>query len=225
MLVLAAEPAKGDGAMVEPLRRAVLRTLVLVFWVGMAGSGVPGTQETPVDEGHYRRGSESEPHGWMVQYRFVGDPEEAVYQEFRETGPEGREVPYPGKMVRVRIVQVALGDPPVDEDGLYRYRSLFAETEIWPLPLFPGWPWRDLRYEFTGLRRKDPETGQVLMKVEACPLLGRWFASILLPAGLIAADAALLVGLVRLLIRRARRTAANKLDRQEPQQHSGDTLL
>jgi hypothetical protein len=171
----------------------------LVSWLALALAVSPGAKGG--DERPEVR-SEAQPQAWVVDYRFVGDPEERVYQEFEETGPGGEEAPCLGEVILVRVIRVIAGQPDVDENGMFRYRSLYATTEVWPLPLGPYWPWRHLEYEFTGLRRTDPSTGQALVKTEVRPLLGRWIVSALLVVGLIVADAVLLVLLAVRLLRR-----------------------
>lgn len=117
---------------------------------------------------------EARPDGWFVQYRFVGDPKERVYQEFHDVGPEGEKFPYAEKVILVRVLRVLEGHPPVDEEGFYRYRSLTAAVEVWPFPLRPGWPWKRLKYEFTGLKRIGPQTGEDQVRVNVEPL---WWSS------------------------------------------------
>ena len=196
--VLGTAGSKGDVTVTDRLSGVMVRVVSLVLCVQAAEAGSQGPE---VGHESCGRPAQRDLHGWVVHYRLVGDPEEEVYQEFHEVGPEGREVPYPEEVILVRVERVILGNPPIDENGFFRYRSLFATIEVWPLPLGPYGPWRHLKYEFTGLRRKDPQTGQVFVKVEVRPLLGRWLASALLLAGLIVANLVFVV-LVAVSLRR-----------------------
>ena len=175
----------------------------LTPWLALVLAAFPRAQG---DDARPEMRSEAEPQTWVVDYKFVGDPEERVCQELEEVGPGEEEAPCPWEVIPVRVVRVIAGEPPVDENGLFRYRSLYATTEVWPLPLGPYWPWRHLEYEFTGLRQKDPATGQVIVKTQVSPLVGRWLASSLLAVGLVVADAVLLVVLAVRVLRRIGRS-------------------
>ncbi len=155
-------------------RAAIARSLFCLVLCSLVDSVVVRADGPSPRDQESQAPSPSHLEGWVVQYRFVGDPREEVYQESREVGPEGEEVPYSEKVILVRVLRVLEGRPPRDESGLFRYRSLTATTEIWPFPLWLGWPWEDVKYEFVGLRRVDPQTGESQVHVSAKPL---WWSS------------------------------------------------
>jgi len=173
----------------------------LLVWAQMAGAGPQGTA---VDDGRREHVPASESKGWIVEYRFVGLPQEGVYQEL-EVGPDGEEVPCPDQVILVTVVRVSLGEPPVDKNGLFRYRSLFATKELQQYPLGPLGPWRGLEFEFTCLSRRDPLTGKTMYRVDAKPYWWWLVGRCLLGGGLVLAVTAAGMLVRRAVRRRLRR--------------------
>lgn len=173
----------------------------LLVLAQVAGTGPQGAA---ADSGRRQHVPASESEGWIVQYRFVGLPQEGVYKEV-EVGPDGEKVPCPEDVILVTVVRVSQGQPPVDQNGLFRYRSLFATKELQQWPLGPLGPWRGLEFEFTGLCRRDPLTGKTTYRVDAKPYWWCLAGRCLLGGGLVLAVTAAGMLVVRAVRRRLRR--------------------
>lgn len=170
-------------------------TLGILVCAQMAGAGPQGTA---LDDRHREFVPASESEGWTVQYRFVGLLKPGVYQ-LVEVDADGQEVrQLSGEVVLVKIVRVIEGHPPVDKDGLFRYKSLFASTELELWTFGPIGPWRGFEYEFTGLCRKDPLTGKTMCRVVAKPL----WSSLCLPCGVLGLGFVLAVTAASILVKR-----------------------
>ena len=169
--------------------------LGLLVCAQMAGVG---PQVTPLDDERREDASAAESEGWIVQYRFVGLLEPDVYRE-QKVDADGLPVWLsPEEVILVRIVSVSEGQPPVDENGLFHYRSLFASRELQLWPFGPMGPWQGFEFEFTGLCRKDPLTGKTMCRVYPKPL----WRSIALPCGVLVGGFVLVVTAVSVLVKR-----------------------
>jgi len=168
-----------------------------VLCLPSATAGTPAA-ESPAQE---RGLTPSEGGEGSVVYRFVGVPLPGVFHEF-ETGPSGEESPCPGEVVLIRVVRVCEGVPPLDKEGLFRYRSLNASGELMLFPWGPRGRWHGLEYEFTRLSRQNPTTEDVTSRIIVRPLWSCLLGPCLLVAGVLTAVVLLIVMGVRFLKRK-----------------------